>query len=260
MNVDFGKTTRDYTMYRAPFPESLYDRLSHWGIGAEGQMIVDFGTGTGSLARAFARRGCRVTGLDVSQEMLREAARLASQENLQIEFKKGPAEASGLPDGSADIVVSGQCWHWFDGAAAAREANRLLKDGGQVVIAHFDWLPIGQNVVTATEALIQAHNPRWAQAGGSGLYPRWLRDLAESGFQNLESFSYDLTVPYSHEAWRGRIRASAGVGASLPPAAVSEFDAALSRLLVDRFPQEVLQIPHRIFAVIGRRSSGEGRS
>src|SRR5918996_1531463 len=32
---------------------------------------------------------------------------------------------------------------------------------------------------------------------------------------------FDLEVPYSHEAWRGRIRASAGVGASLSPEGVA---------------------------------------
>lgn len=54
-------------------------------------------------------------------------------------------------------------------------------------------------------------------------------------------------------ARRGRIRASAGVDASLSPDRVAAFDAELAVLLSDAFPGERISIPHRIFAVVGRR-------
>ena len=85
---------------------------------------------------------------------------------------------------------------------------------------------------------------------GAGLYPQWLRDLGEAGFREIESFSYDMDVPYTHEAWRGRIRASAGIGATLAPAAVQRFDAELATLLQAMHPDPVMQIPHRVSAVI----------
>ncbi|HRW10996.1 MAG TPA: hypothetical protein P5121_38105, partial [Caldilineaceae bacterium] len=94
------------------------------------------------------------------------------------------------------------------------------------------------------------HNPAWHLGGGTGIYPQWLRDLGEAGFAAIETFSYDLAVPYTHEAWRGRIRASAGVGATLAPAAVERFDEALEALLQTMHPDPVMQIPHRVFAVI----------
>jgi hypothetical protein len=97
------------------------------------------------------------------------------------------------------------------------------------VIAHFDWLPGPGNVVEATECLIEAHNPDWKLAGGMGMYPWWLRDVEAAGFHQIETFSYDVDVEYAPEAWRGRIRASAGVGASLPPDGVEAFDRALQR-------------------------------
>ncbi len=57
-------------------------------------------------------------------------------------------------------------------------------------------------------------------------------------------------VSYSHEGWRGRIRASAGVGGSLPDARVAAFDRALAALLAAEFPEQPLQVPHRAFAAI----------
>jgi SAM-dependent methyltransferase len=248
--INFGLTATDYSKHRAGFPPSLFDRLAPFGIGLAGQRVVDLGTGTGTLARGFAERGCHVIGIDPAAAMLAEAERLAAQARLSIDFRVGRAEATALPDSSVDVVSAGQCWHWFDRPAAAAEARRILHPGGKIVIAHFDWLPLAGNVVAATEALIEAHNPTWRMGGGSGLYPQWLRDLGEAGFQEIETFSYDTAAPYTHEAWRGRIRASAGVGASLPADAVARFDEALAALLTALHPEPVMQIPHRVFAVV----------
>ena len=106
-------------------------------------------------------------------------------------------------------------------------------------------------MVAATEALILAHNPAWAGAQGTGLYPAWLSDLATAGFAGLETASFDIDQPYSHTAWRGRIRASAGVAASLPEDEVARFDSALERLLRTDFPDDPLQIPHRVWIATG---------
>jgi hypothetical protein len=58
-----------------------------------------------------------------------------------------------------------------------------------------------------------------------------------------------VDVPYTHAAWRGRVRKSAGV-AALAADGVAEFDAVLARVLADRFPQDSLTVPHRVFAVV----------
>lgn len=253
MNVDFGLTATDYAKHRAGFPQSFFERIASYGIGLSGQALVDVGTGTGTLARGFARRGCIVTGIDPAANMLEQAKQLSAAESVTVNYRVATAEATGLPDASADVVSAGQCWHWFDGDAAARECYRVLRKSGKVVIAHFDWIPLKGNVVETTEQLIQSYNPAWKLGGGSGIYPLWSRHLAENGFENLEMFTYDTFPVYSHEAWRGRIRASAGVSASLPPEQVAAFDSELADILHTRFPQDPLPIYHRIFALIGQK-------
>ncbi len=123
---------------------------------------------------------------------------------------------------------------------------------GALAICYFDWLPLPGNVVAATEALILEHNPEWPLSGGLGIYPLWTLDVAEAGFTRLETFSFDVEVPYSHDAWRGRIRASAGVAASLPADAVAAFDDELAALLARDFPSEPLAVPHRVWALVAR--------
>jgi SAM-dependent methyltransferase len=246
---DFGRTASDYARHRAGFPPELLDRLSATGIAAPGDRVVDLGTGTGSLARLFAQRGCRVTGVDIAPSLIEQARRLDREAGVAVDYVEAPAEVTGLPASEFDLVSAGQCWHWFDRGAAAREAARLLVAGGTVVIAHFDWIPIAGNVVAATEEIILRYTPSWPFADRAGLYPQWLTDLQTAGFTGIETFSFDQDVPYSHEAWVGRVRASAPVAGTLDSEAVAACSRELTAMLREGFAGEPLAVAHRTWAV-----------
>jgi SAM-dependent methyltransferase len=249
--VDFGLTADDYGRFRQGFPPELVERLAERGVVGAETRALDLGTGTGTLARLLAMRASSVVGTDPSEQMLEEARAIGGPDGLR--FAAGSAEEIGFEDGALDLVTAGQCWHWFDRPRAAAEVRRVLADGGRLVIAHFDWIPLPGNVVAATEELIVGHNPDWNMYGGTGMHPLWLADVAEAGFTGIETFSFDLDVPYSHEAWVGRIRASNGVGASLDPDQVQRFSDDLTRLLAERFPADPLAVPHRTWAVVATR-------
>lgn len=251
--VNFGPVASDYGRYRAGFPQSFFKRLFADGWVQPTDRVLDLGTGTGTIARGLALRGCRATGIDSEQHLLTEAARLDREAATGVVYVEGHAEDTGLPSRSFEVVTAGQCWHWFDRSKAVEEISRILIPGGRIVIAHFDWLPLRDNVVEMTERLIEQHNPLWRLGNSSGVYPPWLTDLAEGGFRRLETFSFDVDVPYTHEAWRGRIRASAGIGASLPSDAVADFDAELESALEKGWPQEPLIVPHRVWALKGEQ-------
>jgi SAM-dependent methyltransferase len=252
MSTNFGAAAEDYAKHRAGFPESFFDRLAALGFFEPGTTIVDVGTGTGTLARGFAKRGARVIAIDPDERLIRQARRIDGEFSpaINVEYKLGTAEQIPLADSQADVVSAGQCWHWFNEVQAAKEFARILKTDGHVVVAHFDWLPLPDNVVEATEQLIKEYNPSWRFDGGNGFHPESIPHLHSAGFRQFETFSYDLDVEYTPAAWRGRIRASAGIGASLNAERIHAFDAALARLLEESFDDEVLQVPHRVFAVV----------
>lgn len=252
-SVDFGRTAAEYKRYRAGFPTAFFDALETRGWIGPGRRALDLGTGTGTVARGLAERGLSVVATDPSLALLEQAAELDRELGVVVDYREGRAEAIDAPAGAFDLVTAGQCWHWFDRQKAAAESARVLAPRGRVILAHFDWLPAPMNVVEATEQLILEFNPSWTMGGGTGVYPQWLRDLANGGFKALETFSFDVDQPYTPEAWRGRVRASAGVQASLDDTALTRFDDALAKLLAARFPGTPLLIPHRVWAASGVR-------
>ena len=90
--------------------------LCREGITADS--VLDVGTGTGLFAEAFAKDGCRVTGVDPNAELLA----IARKHTAGV-FVVGTAEDLPFEDGSFDLVMMGLVLHETDDRAAAlREA------------------------------------------------------------------------------------------------------------------------------------------
>ena len=99
------------------------------GIGRAGARTLDLGTGTGTIARSLAQRGCDSIGLDRSAPLMEEARRMDREAGVTVRSVEAAAEDTGFPEASFDLVIAGQCWFWFDRQRAANEARRILKPG-----------------------------------------------------------------------------------------------------------------------------------
>jgi SAM-dependent methyltransferase len=87
---------------------------------------VDLGAGTGKLTETLIRLGAEVTAVEPDPGMLGELRR----ELPSVRSLAGSAEDIPLPDGSADAVLAGQAFHWFDLGRAMPEMARVLVHGG----------------------------------------------------------------------------------------------------------------------------------
>ena len=95
------------------------------------------------------------------------------------------------------------------------------------------------------------HNPTWTWAGHDGRHPVFGEDLRGAGLQQPTIFEFELPITFTHESWRGRIRACNGV-LTLPAETIAAFDADLAQVLAERFP-EPLVVEHRIWGIVAEK-------
>jgi ubiquinone/menaquinone biosynthesis C-methylase UbiE/biotin operon repressor len=98
--------------------------------------IADLGSGDGSYALLLSQNAVRVIGVDSSEKMLdvaREQAQRATVPN--VEFRLGEMEDVPIDNASVDLVFFSQSLHHAaHPERAIREAARILRSGGRVVI------------------------------------------------------------------------------------------------------------------------------
>ena len=101
----------------------------------EFESILDVACGEGVLSLKVAEKGCEVSGIDVSEDAIENAKRLAEREEISCEFKVGSAEDLPYPDEHFDkIICSSSLEHFKDDVKALKEIYRVLKPYGKVVL------------------------------------------------------------------------------------------------------------------------------
>ena len=118
----FSSHAAGYAAYRPTYPPELVTFLAD--VAPATSLVIDCGCGTGQLSIPLAERFDRVVALDAS------AAQIASAPaHPRVEYRVAGADATGEPDGSADLVTVAQAAHWFDLDRFYAEVRRVSRRG-----------------------------------------------------------------------------------------------------------------------------------
>jgi len=99
-----------------------------------GMKILDIATGTGSSSRPLVDKGAEVTALDFSQGMIEQGRK----QNKNINFVQGDALKLPFEDNSFEVTtISFGLRNTSSTEIALKEALRVTKDGGRIVVAEF---------------------------------------------------------------------------------------------------------------------------
>lgn len=124
----------------ATFTTPCAARLVRFAQITAGQRVLDVGCGTGVAAVTAARAGAKVTGADLTPELLEVARENGTIAGLDIAWREADVEQLPFADGQFDVVVS-QFGHMFAPRpdVAVREMLRVLAPGG--TMAFSTWPP-----------------------------------------------------------------------------------------------------------------------
>ena len=131
----FSSHAAGYAAHRPTYPPALVDFLADTAPGRS--LALDCGCGTGQLSVPLARRFDRVVATDAS------ASQIANAEmHERVEYRTAPAEQSGLPDASADLITVAQAAHWLDLDRFYTEARRVAKKEGILALITYGVLHV----------------------------------------------------------------------------------------------------------------------
>lgn len=129
----FSNRVENYVKYRPDYPKEILQLFRDEMNLRVDSVIADIGAGTGISAKLFLENGNAVFGVEPNAAM-REAAENFTQSFPNYKSVDGTAENTSLEENSIDFVVAAQAFHWFNQIAARKEFERVLKDGGFVVL------------------------------------------------------------------------------------------------------------------------------
>lgn len=163
-----------------------------------GQRLLDVACGAGQISIPAARAGCRVTGLDLADNLVDQARERARAAGVDARFDQGDAAAMPYGDATFDVVTSllGAMFAPQPDRVAA-ELLRVCRPGGRIVMGN--WTPegfIGQMFKTVGQHVppppLMAPPVKWGD-------PDTVRERFGSGAADLDMtrhlYSFDYPFP-----------------------------------------------------------------
>jgi SAM-dependent methyltransferase len=176
-------------------------RLAAFAGPPPGARALDIGAGRGAVARALLARGCVVTAIDASPEMV---ARLAT-DHPELTARTMDAARPDFPDGAFDLVTAGFVVQILDDPATVlAQARRVLAPGGTIALSlerqsvgRLGWLQELSLEFLAPGEPSPSESPDTERPPGTGPMDAEGLDalLTEAGFTGLAREKVEMPLP-----------------------------------------------------------------
>jgi SAM-dependent methyltransferase len=205
LRVTFDRVAADYDAARPRYPESLINEvITLSGIPANGR-ILEVGCGPGIATIPFARRGYRMTCIELGSH-LAALARVNCRDHPQVEIITCAFEDWSLERSAYDLFFSAEAFHWIPPEIGYPRAAAALKDGGSAALF---WILDQQRDDDLAKAVDDVFLS-WADkisAPERKLTPEWLIPIITENFKRCSSFGpvtvrqFAWSVNYSSERY-----------------------------------------------------------
>jgi SAM-dependent methyltransferase len=200
----FSSRAEDYARYRPGYPAAAIGLLqARCGLKA-GVSVADVGSGTGLLTSALLACGAQVYAIEPNDQM-RAAADASLEGQPGFHSINASAEASTLASASVDLWVAGQAFHWFDVAAARREALRVARPGAWGALLWNERPEAPGAFLSEYDALLRRYAPEYERIVASRAQENTMRDFFGGAMQQA---SFPNEQVFDFAGLRGRLMSS----------------------------------------------------
>ncbi|MEO5912747.1 MAG: class I SAM-dependent methyltransferase [Luteolibacter sp.] len=201
----FSDRVDNYVKYRPSYPLEVIDALkSHCGL-TPSTIVADIGSGTGILTRLLLQNGNHVLAVEPNLEMRVAAERLLVSES-GFESRDGSAEETGLANGSVDLIVAAQAFHWFDRELSKKEFRRILRPGGWIVLIWNERETETSEFLAAYESLLEQHTIDYQRVNHTNITDDVLSEFFKPGI--FETLTFRNSQRFDFEGLKGRCMSS----------------------------------------------------
>src|SRR5215831_19465006 len=134
LRTTFNSAASLYHQARPEYPAELFGELVRLAGLWPGDRLLEVGCATGKATIPLARRGFRITCVEIGAALAAAARRnLASFPGVAVvegSFETWPPPA----EGGFDVVFAATAWHWVDPAVKYRRAWEVLRPGGHLAV------------------------------------------------------------------------------------------------------------------------------
>jgi SAM-dependent methyltransferase len=127
----FDRAAGLYDQARPEYPEALFDDLIALAGLTPNDHLLEVGCATGLATRPLARRGFRITCIELGTELAAVARQNLAEWPVQV--VQGSFE-EWQPDECYGLVYAATAWHWIDPDLRYRRARQALRPGGHLAI------------------------------------------------------------------------------------------------------------------------------
>jgi len=175
----FSSASPAYAAFRPTYPAELFRMLAERAPGR--RLAWDCATGSGQAALGLAGQFKRVVATDASRAQVASAT-----PHPAVAYRVAPAEASGLADGTVDLVTAAQALHWFDIPGFFAEARRVLVPRGAIAVWCYGLMTISPEVDREVARFYsETVGPYWPTE----------RALVEAGYRTIDFPFEEFPVP-----------------------------------------------------------------
>jgi SAM-dependent methyltransferase len=253
----FDLAAAEYDAGRPAYPAALFEELAKRAGPLAGQLVLDWGAGTGIASRQLAERGATVISLDIGEEMLRRALLRSPASPCVL------ADGNQMPirSGSADLVTFAQSWHWFDHRIAAAEVARVLKPGGlwaawwnRAQATDDEWFEEYEQLVSSA-----CPGYMWQHLRDEHLIPDWTDDLVRA--QGVVEPDGPVVIQWTRQVsaadWITGDR-SKSYFIELAPATRQSVLDEVAAIIARRFPDGEMTVPYITTLLVARKVADSG--